>query len=322
LLADADTGHVLAARNAHEPRPPASTIKLLSAVSALPEIGPDITYTATSDAANIEGSKVGLVPDQEYTLDNILHGMFLASGNDTAYALGELVGGQERMLDLMNSTADELGAFDTEAKTPHGLDTEGQLSSAYDLALIGREALHNDQILELAGTPTYDFPGLDDETYQIQNTNRLLGSYEGVIGLKNGFTTEARHTLVAAAQRGGTTLLAVVMGTDDRAEASVADLLDWGFSAVEVDPVGELVTREDVIAAAESRDADATEEAEPTSAAPRDGGEGSAVARELSEPILSARVAMLGGAVAVVSILGIAIKRRPRPGGRYSSGRR
>lgn len=323
LLADAGSGEILATRNPHEPRPPASTIKLLTAVSALSKIESDDTYVATNQAAGIEGSKVGIVPEQSYSVENILHGMFLSSGNDAAYALGELVGGQDRIIGLMNDTADELGAFDTEAKTPHGLDTAGQQSSAYDLALIGRAALQDDQILELTAQRTYDFPGLDGETFQIQNTNRLIGSYDGAIGLKNGYTSNAGHTLVAAARRDDTTLLAVIMGAEGRAEDVAAELLDWGFTAADAEPVGILVTPDDVQAAAQRQTSAPTPDggSSPT-AAGAGGGHGSAVGSREPGQLVSARTAVLVGSVAVAATFGLMITlRRSRRPGRYAAAR-
>jgi D-alanyl-D-alanine carboxypeptidase (penicillin-binding protein 5/6) len=252
LIADVDSGDVLAAKGAHEQRPPASTIKLLTALAAGPVLEDDQTYQATDEDAGIEGSRVGLAPGQTYTIDDILHGLMLASGNDAAHALGELAGGQDELVQMMNDTAARLGAFDTHAVTPHGLDSPGQLSSAYDLALIGRSALADERIAELAKTTSYEFPGLDGQVFQIQNQNRLLDSYDGAIGLKTGFTTQADHTLVAAAVRDERRLIAVVLGADGRGEAAATALLDWGFAqAGSVEAVGHLVTADEVAAATE-----------------------------------------------------------------------
>ncbi|MFW6205411.1 MAG: D-alanyl-D-alanine carboxypeptidase family protein, partial [Actinomycetota bacterium] len=179
LIADTDSGDVLAARNAHEPRPPASTIKLLTALALLPDIDRGTTYVATEQVARVEGSRVGLVPDERYSISDLEHGLLLASGNDAAYAVAELAGGADAALEKMNDAAARLGAFDTVATTPDGMDAARQLSSAYDLALIGRAVLADDALAGVARTRTYDFPGTDGETFQIQNQNRLLGSYDG-----------------------------------------------------------------------------------------------------------------------------------------------
>ncbi|PZF85465.1 hypothetical protein C1I92_04970 [Jiangella anatolica] len=246
LIADAGTGDVLAAYSPHERRPPASTIKLLTALATGAGLDPDQTYVATEEDASVEGSRVGIVASQTYTVDQLLHGLILASGNDAAHAIAEVAGGQDVTVDKMNDEARRLGAFDTKAVTPHGLDSPGQLSSAYDLALIGREALDDETIARLAGTAVYDFPGSDGATFQIQNQNRLLGSYDGAIGLKTGYTTLAGHTFVGAVERDGRVLIATVLGSEGRAEDAAAALFDWAFATPDAQPVGHLVAPDEV----------------------------------------------------------------------------
>src|SRR5690606_36922379 len=125
---------------AHERRPPASTIKLLTAVATASLLQVADTYVATDTDVAMEGSRVGLLSGQRYTVEQLLHGLLLGSGNDAAHAIAEAAGGQAATVDRMNAEAASLGAFDTHAVTPHGLDDPEQLSSAYDLALIGRRA--------------------------------------------------------------------------------------------------------------------------------------------------------------------------------------
>ena len=249
LVADLDSGDVLAALNAHQPLPPASTIKLLTALALLPSLEEADVYTATDDDALTPGSRVGLVPGQRYSVADLEHGLLLASGNDAAHALAASAGLQDRATSVMNEEAERLGAFDTNATTPHGLDEPGQVSSAYDLALIGRAVLDDERLARLVRTPTYDFPGLNGATFQIQNQNRLLGTYDGTIGLKTGYTTQAGHTLVAAAERNGVRLVVVILGAKGRAEVGAQGLLDWGFAAQGAPPVGKLVTADEVAAA-------------------------------------------------------------------------
>lgn len=253
LVADLDSGGVLAALNAHTPLPPASTIKLLTALVALPVVDPDISYVATDADARVGGSRVGLVPEETYTWADLAHGLLLGSGNDTAHALAELAGGQQVAIDLMNAEAARLGAVNTRARTPHGLHEPGQVSSTYDLALVARAVLEDESLAALVQTRTYDFPGLDGDTFQIQNQNRLLGRYAGTIGMKTGYTSESGHTLVAAAERDGVRLVATVLGADGRGEPVAEALLDWGFTvAGMVEPVGVLVTPEEVEAAGQA----------------------------------------------------------------------
>lgn len=317
IVADAETGDVLGALSPHVRRPPASTIKLLTAISALPEIDDDADYVATDADASIEGSRVGLAPGQTYSVDDILHGLMLASGNDAAHALGELAGGQESVVRLMNDEARRIGAFDTHAVTPHGLDDPAQLSSAYDLALIGRAALEDERVAELAATTEYAFPGLDGATFQIQNQNRLLGSYDGAIGLKTGYTTNGGHTLVAAAERGDRTLIVVVLGADGRAEDSATTLLDWGFAAPNAAPVGELVTPEDVTAAVEARDAADSQDINPF-----DDYDDVLRGNEGTSGNVPPLVWIILAVAVVAGALGFAVRRRPKQGGRYASSRK
>jgi serine-type D-Ala-D-Ala carboxypeptidase (penicillin-binding protein 5/6) len=263
LVADLDSGVVLGALNAHEALPPASTIKLLTALVTLPAVDPELSYVATDADARIRGSRVGLVPDETYSWEDLAHGLLLGSGNDAAHALAELAGGQQATIDLMNVEAARLGAVRTRAVTPHGLDEPGQVSTAYDLALIARAVLADETVAALVRTRTYEFPGLDGTTFQIQNQNRLLGRYDGTIGLKTGYTNESGHSLVAAAERDGVRLVATVLGADGRAEPVAEALLDWAFPiAGTAEPVGVLVTPEEVAAA------QATAAAEPAYPAP------------------------------------------------------
>lgn len=316
VVAEVDSGDVLAALSPHQRQAPASTIKLLTAVATIPELDPDDSYVVTDADASVEGSRVGLMPDQEYSVDQLLHGLMLASGNDAAHAVAEAAGGQKSTIELMNAEAQRLGAFDTHAETPHGLDAPGQLSSAYDLALIGRAALHDEDIARLAATRTYDFPGQGGETFQIQNQNRLLDTYPGAVGLKTGYTTLAAHTFVGAAERDGRTLIAVVLGAEGRAEPGAAALFDWAFNAPDITPVGHLVTAEEVDAMIR----EAEQDGDVLGRNPFDdygealrtpGGNSDGVPQVVWVSLVAA--AVLGGA-------GFAVRRLSprRPGGRYA----
>lgn len=319
LVADAETGDVLAAYDAHVPLPPASTLKLLTALAVLPAIEPDQSYTASEDNGRVEGSRVGMVPGQTYSLADLKYGLFLASGNDAAHGLAELVGGLPASIELMNAEAARLGAFDTHAATPHGLDEPGQVSSAYDLTLFGRAVLADADLAEVAQTRAYDFPGLDGQTFQIQNQNRLLGSYDGAIGLKTGYTTEAGHTLVAAAERDGTKLVVTVLGAEGRSEPVAVALLDWGFAAAgTAEPVGVLVTPEEVATAAQAQVDEAA--ADPPAAQTAEGEHPSAA--DSAGLTLGAGVRSWWPAgLAVPAVLGLLVvrQRRRRSRGRYAA---
>lgn len=252
VLADAKTGAILAAKGAHVRRPPASTLKMLTALTILPRLSLDTTYRAKpSDAFSI-GSRVGLTVGRTYTINDLMYGLFLPSGNDAAMALAHANGGKKKTLAEMNLEAKRLQALDTFAKNPSGLDTPGQLSSAYDLALIGRAGIERKDFRTFTKTKVYDFPNGKNKkgeaiTRPIYNTNRLLQSgYRGVIGVKTGYTTNAGRTFVAAAKRNGTTLIVSLMGINEASESAARKLLTWGFDNYDqLTPVGTLVSPKD-----------------------------------------------------------------------------
>ncbi len=138
LVADLESGAVLAAKDPHGQYAPASTLKALTALTLIPELPADRVVQASFDDVNVEGSKVGVNEGVPYPVHELFAAMMMVSGNDAANVLASAAGGQERTAALMNAKAEDLGALDTRAVNPHGLDAPGQVSSAYDLALIGR----------------------------------------------------------------------------------------------------------------------------------------------------------------------------------------
>jgi D-alanyl-D-alanine carboxypeptidase (penicillin-binding protein 5/6) len=247
LVADAGTGAVLAARDPHGRYYPASTLKTLTLLTLAPRLDPEEVVTGTVDDENIEGSRVGLVEGGKYPVRVLFEALILQSGNDAANALARAAGGVAETLTAMNQTAEAIGAHDTVAGTPSGLDVAGQSSSPYDLALIFRLLLDDPVTAELLRTPTARMPAVPgvSEGYEIATQNPLLGAYEGNLGGKTGFTDAARHTFVTAAERDGRRLVVSVMDTERvplRAADQAALLLDWGFSVpAGTDGVGELV---------------------------------------------------------------------------------
>ena len=247
VLADLDTGEVLAARNPHRRLRPASTLKVLTALTLLPELDPDDVYTAVWEDANVEGSKVGVVPDATYTVHNLFEGLFLMSGNDAANALANAGGGVPETVAAMNATARELGARDTTAVNPSGLDAPHQLTTSYDLALIARAALQRPDFQSYATTVKSKFPGKMPKkhkkrrAFEIYTQNKLVLNYRGAIGVKTGWTTKAKGTFVGAAERGDRRLIAVVLRTKGPGWEESAKLLDWGFAHADaVTAVGSL----------------------------------------------------------------------------------
>jgi D-alanyl-D-alanine carboxypeptidase (penicillin-binding protein 5/6) len=247
VVADLGTGAVLAAKSAHARLPPASTLKVLTSLVLLPALDKAQIVTGTDEDMAVEGSKVGIAAGLSYSVDLLFKAMLLDSGNDATRALARVGGGVEQTVSAMNALAVQLHALDTVAVNPDGLDEPAQLTSAYDLALIARAALQREDFRNYLTTPTADLPAQDGTTYQIQNGNRLLGAYDGMIGGKNGYTTLARHTYVGAAERGDHAYLVSVMRTEARAEVSAAALLDWAFvNGGAVKPVGTLADPSEV----------------------------------------------------------------------------
>ena len=251
LVADAGTGEVLAARDPHGRYYPASTLKTLTLLTLVPLLDPTRVVVGTVEDENIEGSRIGLVQGGQYPVSLLFQGLILQSGNDAANALARTAGGVEVTVAAMNETAEDIGAYDTVAGTPSGLDVAGQSSSPYDLALIFRALVADPTTAAILTTPTALMPEVPGRgpAYQIQNQNPLAG-YQGTLGGKTGFTDAARHTFVTAAERGGRRLVVSVMDTENtplRAADQAARLLDWGFAVpAGTEGVGTLVAPGDV----------------------------------------------------------------------------
>ena len=248
LIADLDSGAVLAARDPHGRHRAASTIKILTALVAIRELDLGREVVGTEEDANQEGSRVGVGPDGHYTVDQLLHALLMRSGNDAAHALTVQLGGVPATVRKMDGLARELGALDTRVATPSGLDGPGASVSAYDLGLIFRVAMREPAFAAIVGTALVDFPGFQDKPgFKVANDNKLLANYAGALGGKTGFTDDARHTYVGAAQRDGRRLLVMLLRGEQepvRMWVQAARLLDYGFALpVSTEPVGVLVDR-------------------------------------------------------------------------------
>ncbi|MGC4749866.1 D-alanyl-D-alanine carboxypeptidase family protein [Micromonospora sp. DT201] len=251
LVADLDSGQVLGGCGPHEYGTPASVQKLLLAATMLPRLDPKQTVTVTADDMNIEpgSSAVGLVEGGRYTIETIWLGLLLNSGNEAANALARLGGGGNASggVAAMNEQAHRLGALQTHAVTPSGLDGKGQFTSAYDLALIARACFAEPTFRRYALTKQAAIPAQPAQRtkgFQIQNENQLIFKYPGALGGKTGFTDLARHTYVGAAERGGRRLVVTLLGAEPapkRGWEQGAALLDWGFTLPRDASVGRLV---------------------------------------------------------------------------------
>lgn len=309
VLADLETGQVLAAKDPHGRHRPASTIKTLFAAVTLDELNLDTVLTATAAEANIEGSRVGIGAGGQYTVHTLLRGLMMNSGNDAAQVLADEMGGTTATTSAMNALAEHLGALDTRTPTPSGLDGPGMSTSAYDLALIFRHDMQGPVFADLISHGPIEFPGypktqaqkeadlttarrqlangvepirleetdphtLDDAVddadpdpatgltppligpdgdpvvapdrpgFMIVNDNPLLTQYPGALGGKTGYTDDAGHTFIGAAQRDGRRLVVTLMdGTREPVAPwqQAASLLDYGFALADDAKVGTLV---------------------------------------------------------------------------------
>ncbi|WP_074330661.1 D-alanyl-D-alanine carboxypeptidase family protein [Mycobacteroides abscessus] len=231
LVADLDSGQILAARDPYATHAPASTIKVLLALVALDEVPMDATVVADAADAKAECNCVGIKAGQTYTARELLDAALLESGNDAANTLAHLLGGRQATVDKMNAKAAALGATSTHTDSPSGLDAPGMdmRTSPHDLAVIFRAALANPVFAEITAQPSAPFPGRG-----LHNQNELMYRYPGVIGGKTGFTDIARKTYVVAAERDGKRLVVSMMyGLVHEGGPTywdqAASLFDWGF---------------------------------------------------------------------------------------------
>ncbi|MBB4686297.1 D-alanyl-D-alanine carboxypeptidase (penicillin-binding protein 5/6) [Amycolatopsis jiangsuensis] len=246
VLQDLDTGDVLAAKDPHARERPASLIKTLLALVVVTEMRPDQVVVPTKQDAEQECTCVGIVAGQQYTVDQLMHGLLMHSGNDVAHAFATALGGVDVAVGKMNRLAARLGAMDTRAATPSGLDGPGMSTSAYDLSLIFHYAMKQPEFAQAVATKAYTIPAIAGKpAIPVFNDNKLLGVYPGFLGGKTGFTDDARHTYVGAAQRDGHRLAVVMMRAEQRPTKVVeqaGNLLDYGFALHDdhANPVGRI----------------------------------------------------------------------------------
>lgn len=225
ILVSADTGAVLFERNADEQSLIASTTKIMTAIVVLEHCEPDEKVTVDTRSAGIEGSSMYLRAGDTYTVAELLYGMMLVSGNDAATALAiHTAGDIESFADLMNEKAAELGMTGSAFRNPHGLDEEGHYSTARDLAVLAVYCMKNEEFEKIVATRSIT---VGEQT--LVNHNRLLGSYDGCIGLKTGYTEAAGRSLVSCAQREGTRYVCVTLGDPNDWDDHAA-LYDWAFA--------------------------------------------------------------------------------------------
>lgn len=216
LVFDRASKTILYEKNGLKQVPMASTTKIMTAIVVLENA--DLTDVVTIDkkAAGTGGSRLGLKVNDKITVHDLLYGLMLKSGNDTAVALAiHVAGSVEGFADMMNKTAQEMGWVNSHFITPHGLDAQGHYTTAYELACMADYALQNPKFKEIVSTKTYTVT-INGRPQVISNTNELLGNLDGVYGVKTGFTNGANRCLVTACKRGEFDIITVVLGADTK----------------------------------------------------------------------------------------------------------
>ena len=247
ILIERDTGKVLYEKNSNESLPPASMTKIMTMLlimEALDEgkLSYDEKVRASEYAASMGGSQIFLEAGEEMTVEELLKGIAIGSGNDAAVAMAErIAGSEEAFIDMMNKKAEELELKDTKFQNTTGLPVEEHYSSAYDMAIMSKELLKYEDITKYTGKYEAYLREDTDNKFWLVNTNKLVRFYPGVDGLKTGFTREAMYCLTATAEKDGMRVIAVVFGapTPKDRNAQVTKMLDYAFSQYKTHPMFE-----------------------------------------------------------------------------------
>ncbi|HEY7603533.1 MAG TPA: D-alanyl-D-alanine carboxypeptidase family protein [Gaiellaceae bacterium] len=232
ILIDATEGSVLWGKNEHRRLPIASTTKIMTAIVAMERLRPHDVVTVDKSVTRVQPFKEGLRPGEQVEAWKLFYGALLISGNDTALALAIGAGGtRSKFVALMNEKAKALGLKDSHFRSPSGLLDRDNYSTAWDMASLARYAMWNPRFRTVVRTRVKRVPWAAPTYAKVYvNHNHLLGAYPGVDGVKTGWTTLAKHCLVASARRNGVWLIAVVLGSDDM-YGDVRKLFDYGFAA-------------------------------------------------------------------------------------------
>jgi D-alanyl-D-alanine carboxypeptidase (penicillin-binding protein 5/6) len=308
VIADAGTGQVLAAKDPHGQLRPASTLKMLTAVTMIPLLNPSAYITASAQAASVEPNIAGLVAGTNYKVSDLFDALLLISANDAAIALAQGTGSLTTGIALMNAEAHHLQAYDIAAKDPNGLDAPGQHVSAYDLALVARQALSLPDFLRYDQTRTFNFTVSASKNEALANQNSLLSTYPGGIGGKIGWTSAAGATYVGLAKRNGVTLIVTLLHCPALTEVNYAKtLLNWGFAQDgKVTPAGKLVSP---LPAAKARPS--TPKFQVPAGAERPVTSGSLTASKIPSGLAAASIALIVCAAAATIVLMLLRRRVP-----------
>lgn len=216
VIIDRNTNAVLYGKNENQKRKMASTTKIMTATIIIENCNLNETVEISKKAAGTGGSRLGLKAGDKITIRDLLYGLMMRSGNDSAVALAEYAGGSiEGFAEKMNQKASDLGLNNTHFETPHGLDSDEHYTTAYELALLSNYALDNKIFAQIVGTKEYTIT-INGYPKQLSNTNELLGNLDGVYGIKTGFTNGANRCLVTACKRNNMDIICVVLGADTK----------------------------------------------------------------------------------------------------------
>lgn len=237
ILVESTTGKILYEKNKDEKRSPASMTKIMTLLLAMEAIEKEIiTYddmvSISKNASGMGGTQIFIEEGSSVDVLTLIKGISIASANDAAVAIAEKIGGtEENFVKMMNDKARELGCKNTNFMNPHGLDEEGHYTTAYDLSLIARELIKHEKILEF--TSTYeDYINVSGENHWLVNTNKLVRFYEGIDGLKTGYTDKAKYCLTATMKKNDMRLVSIAMGEDtkENRNSDTISMMEYGFS--------------------------------------------------------------------------------------------
>lgn len=246
IIYDRTSGRTIYGKDENKKTSMASTTKIMTSLIVLEKCNLTDTVTITAKASGVGGSRLGLKTDDKITVNDLLYGLMLRSGNDAAVALAiHIAGSVEEFAKLMNNKAKELNLVNTNFVTPHGLDDPEHYTTALELAKLTDYALKNEKIAQIVGTKRTTIT-INGNPKEIGNTNELLGNTEGVYGVKTGFTNNAGRCLVTSVKRGEMDLIIVVLGADtrkDRAKDSIK-LIEYAYKKYQVVDVEEIIKKE------------------------------------------------------------------------------
>ncbi|GAA0346925.1 D-alanyl-D-alanine carboxypeptidase DacF [Bacillus carboniphilus] len=245
ILIERDTGTVLYEKNSNEKLPPASMTKVMTMLLIMEaldsgKITMDEKVRTSEHAASMGGSQIFLEPGEEMTVKEMLQGIAIGSGNDASVAMAEhIAGSEEEFVKMMNDKTKELGLKNTNFQNPTGLPAQDHYSSASDMAVMAKELLKYETITDFTGLYEAYLRENTDKKFWLVNTNRLVKFYDGVDGLKTGFTHEAKYCLTATAKKDGMRVIAVVFGapTPKDRNAQISKMLDYAFAKYKTHPM-------------------------------------------------------------------------------------